>query len=146
MTQSKSVTVFYTDDDEEDLEFFKDIIKGISDNVKIITHQSGKNLLVALNNPPPDPNMLFLDLNMPGMTGFDVLRQIRENEILKELPIIIFTTSQDDEAIAKSRNLGANYFVTKTGNFNDLKKSIAHALNIDWSNFHPSKDNFVYTP
>lgn len=141
----KEMTIFYTDDDEEDLEFFKEVTDTIGNDLQLVTHDNGVRLLNALHNPPPSPHVLFLDLNMPGMNGFDVLEKVRENDTLSTLPVIIFSTSRDAAVVEKSRSMGANYFVPKSGNFPMLKKSIEHALNIDWSTFKPTSDNFVYS-
>ncbi len=145
MPSTKKITVFYTDDDEEDLEFFKDVTETIGTKVELVTHLSGQNLLDALHNPPPNPHLLFLDLNMPGLNGFDVLTAMRNDDSLKSLPVIIFSTSQDEQVIDQSRTLGANYFVPKSGSFPAMKKSIEHAISIDWEHFTPSKENFVYS-
>lgn len=141
----QKMTIFYTDDDEEDLEFFKEVTDTIEKDLNLVTHNNGKKLLEALDNPPPTPHVLFLDLNMPGLNGFDVLERVRQKEELKKIPIIIFSTSSDSSIIRKSRAMGADYFVTKSGSFPVLRKSIEHALSIDWSRFTASEENFVYS-
>lgn len=137
-------TVFYTDDDQDDLEFFREIVQIINDKLIVVTQSNGEQLLNALNNPPPHPHLVFLDINMPGMNGFDILKKVRESDIYGNLPVIMFSTSSDDEAINKSRELGASFYLPKSGIFEHLKKSIEHALNINWNSFIPSDHNFVY--
>ena len=68
-------TIFYADDDLDDLEFFREIVENLDADVNLVTQQNGQEVLHALNNPPPNPHLLFLDINMPGMTGFDVLQK-----------------------------------------------------------------------
>ncbi len=140
-----NLTVFYTDDDQEDIEFFKEVTSTLPNSPEVVSHNNGRMLLEALHNPPPHPHVLFLDLNMPGLTGFDVLQSVRNNDALKNLPVVIFTTSSDERTIAKSRDLGASFFLPKSASFPQLKKSIEHALSIDWSSFNPALDPFVYT-
>lgn len=137
-------TIFYTDDDTEDLEFFTEVALAIGDHLHLVTQDSGTKLLHDLENPPPNPHILFLDLNMPGISGFDVLQELRSSEAHKNLPIVIFSTSNDERTIAKSRELGASYYVSKPNDFSLLKKTIQHALSINWDTFIPGKDNFVY--
>lgn len=137
-------TIFYTDDDAEDIEFFNEVTSEMGDHLNIVTQNNGKKLLYDLKNPPPNPHILFLDLNMPGFSGFDVLEQLRSSEEYKDLPIVIFSTSRDERTIAKSMALGANYYVPKPTDFLLLKKTIQHTLDIDWDTFKPSKENFVY--
>ena len=137
-------TIFYTDDDADDLEFFTEVTSSIGDHLNLVTQNSGTKLLYDLENPPPNPHILFLDLNMPGVSGFDVLQQLRSTEVHRNLPIVIFSTSNDEKTIAKSRELGASFYISKPNDFSLLKKTIQHALNINWETFIPGKDNFVY--
>lgn len=140
----KEFTIFYTDDDAEDLEFFMEVTSAMGDHLNIVTQNNGQKLLQDLKNPPPNPHILFLDLNMPGFSGFDVLEQLRSSDEYKNLPIVIFSTSNDEQIIAKSRELGASYYISKPTDFSILKKTIQHTLNINWNTFKPSKENFVH--
>jgi len=137
-------TIFYADDDLDDLDFFREIIENLDADVELVTQQNGQQVLYAINNPPPHPSLLFLDINMPGMTGLEVLKTVRESGN-RDLPIVMFSTSSDELTIKKSRELGANFYVPKSGIFEHLKKSIEHALNINWSSFIPNEKNFVYS-
>jgi len=137
-------TIFYTDDDAEDLEFFTEVTSAMGDHLNIVTQNNGKKLLHDLKNPPPNPHIVFLDLNMPGFSGFDVLQQLRSSNEYKNLPIVIFSTSSDEQTIAKSMELGASFYVSKPTDYTLLKKTIQHTLNINWDTFKPSKENFVY--
>jgi len=137
-------TIFYTDDDAEDIEFFTEVTSALGDHLNLVTQNNGKKLLHDLENPPPNPHIVFLDLNMPGLSGFDVLQQLRSSGEYNDLPIVIFSTSSDEQTIAKSRELGASYYVPKPTDFSLLKKTIQDTLNINWETFKPSKENFVY--
>ncbi|RDI13385.1 response regulator [Flavobacterium sp. AG291] len=136
-------TIFYTDDDEDDLEFFTEIVDSININYTVVTQKNGQQLLDALNNPPPTPYMIFLDINMPGLNGLETLKKIRESN--NDIPVIMLSTSGDSEIIEQSRELGANFYVAKSGMFSELKKSIEDTIKINWSNFKPSPNNFVYS-
>lgn len=140
----RELTVFYTDDDQEDLEFFREIMDIIDDSVIVHTQNTGEQLLNLLNNPPPTPHLIFLDINMPGMNGFEILKLVRKIENHEQLPVVMFSTSDDEVAIQKSRELGANYYVKKSSVFDQLKKSIEHALQMNWGAFIPNDKNFVY--
>jgi CheY-like chemotaxis protein len=139
------LTIFYTDDDPEDLEFFCEIVSGISSNWQVVTQSNGEQLLYALDNPPPNPYMVFLDINMPGMTGFDVLKELRRKKEHRELPVVMFSTSKDVATIEKSRLLGATYYMPKSSMFEQLKKSIEHVLGINWPSFITTDKNFLYS-
>lgn len=139
------LTIFYTDDDRDDLEFFKEIVEMIDDSVKVVTLNDGHQLMNALHNPPPSPHCVFLDINMPGMTGFDALIQMRSSNQHKELPVVMFSTSGDESTVEKSRELGASLYVQKSGVFEQLKRSIEHTLKINWSTFRATDQNFFYS-
>lgn len=137
-------TIFYTDDDAEDLEFFKEASSELGYKLNVITQNNGKKLLYDLDNPPPNPHVIFLDLNMPGFSGFDVLQEIRNSINYKNFPIIVFSTSSDDQTITKSRELGATYYIPKPTDFDRLKKIIKYVLTVDWNDFITNEQNFVY--
>jgi len=140
----EDLTIFYTDDDNDDLDFFKDVTSAIDDNITVVTHDRGDKLLQALNNQPPSPQIIFLDLNMPGKNGFEVLKDIKNKEEWKDIPVVIFSTSSDEQSISKSRELGASYYLPKQSSFEAFKKSISHTLTINWKTFIPSPTNFIY--
>ncbi|HOZ75482.1 MAG TPA: response regulator [Flavobacterium sp.] len=142
--KTTKMTIFYTDDDKEDLDFFREATESIDQNIEVVTLGGSSQLLHIIDNPPPHPHILFLDLNMPGLNGFDVLEILRSKDASQYLPIVIFSTSNDEELIRKSRELGANFYVPKSVSFESLRRSIEHAINIDWTNFIPNPQNFLY--
>jgi two-component system response regulator len=70
------------------------------------------------------PSLVMLDLNMPGMDGFQVLRHIREDEALKKLPVVIWTTSSNEKDIDACYQAGANAYMQKPVVFEDLLESV----------------------
>jgi PleD family two-component response regulator len=142
---NSGLTIFYIDDDRDDLEFFKEIVDMIDDTVEVVTLRNGNDLMYALNNPPPTPYCIFLDINMPVMNGFEALKQVRALAAHKELPVVMFSTSGDNSTIERARELGASLYVQKSGMFDQLKRSIEHALSINWSTFRATEQNFLYT-
>ncbi|MDR7210831.1 response regulator [Flavobacterium piscis] len=138
------LTIFYTDDDEDDLNIFTDAVESLQKKIQLQTYNGGDKLLKAIYNPPPTPNVIFLDLNMPGKNGFDVLSELRNSETKSDIPVVIFSTSNEPAIIERCRLLGANYFITKPVLMKDIVKSIEHSLEIDWNEFVPTDCNFVY--
>ncbi|WP_339878487.1 response regulator [uncultured Algoriphagus sp.] len=141
---NEKLTIFYTDDDIDDLEFFKTIVNMITEDYAVVTHMDGHQLLQALDNPPPNPYLLFLDINMPGMNGLEILQTVRKSEKHSGLPIIMFSTTRDEFIIRKTRELGANFYIPKASSFKDLRKSIEHSLQINWSSFIADQSNYLY--
>lgn len=137
-------TIFYADDDPDDIEYFTDAVRDIMEGADLHTHMRAELLIFALKNPPPVAEILFLDLNMPGKNGFQVLKELRSTEQFKQLPIVILSTSTDQATIDKTRELGASYYLPKPNSYSSLKQSIQYVLNIDWPNFAPNRENFLH--
>lgn len=77
------------------------------------------------------PKVIFLDLKLPKVSGLEVLRQLKENNKTKEIPVVIVTSSKEDPDIDTAYRLGANSYVVKPVNFDDFIKTINH-LGIYW--------------
>lgn len=140
----KELTIFYTDDDLDDLDFFRDIVDGLGQQYNVVTQNNGEQLIDALHNPPPHPYLIFLDINMPGMNGLETLKKVRQNHKNDLLPIIMFSTTSDETIIENARKLGATFFVIKSGDFDALKRSITHVLSMNWGDFITTDKNFLY--
>ena len=72
----------------------------------------------------PRPDLIILDLNLPKKDGREVLAEIKADENLKRIPIVIFTTSKAEEDILKTYNLHANCYITKPLNFDKFMEVI----------------------
>jgi len=65
------------------------------------------------DDPPVMPQLVLLDLKLPKMDGLEVLRKIREHQLTRRLPVVVFTSSSEEEDMIKSYDLGANSYVRK---------------------------------
>ena len=79
----------------------------------------------------PEPNLIMLDLNLPGKDGREVLDEIKNDPALKHIPVVIVTTSSAEADILKSYSLHANCFVTKPVNLEQFIK-VVHAIEDFW--------------
>ena len=138
------VHIFYADDDNDDQGMFLEAIKEISNHVQVTSQKNGNELIRQLNNPPPYPNIVFLDLNMPIKNGYEVLKEIKNSEQTKDLPVVIFTTSDHGNAVEITRSLGARLYVPKPVSFSALINILKYVLAIDWKTFTPTEKEFVY--
>jgi len=116
----KYQNILLIDDDVEDQEIFTEALKEVSDRLKCTTMTNAKEALSQLDKKELHPDLIFLDLNMPIMTGIEFLKKIKSLDHLKSLPVIIFSTSSNPSTIAETTELGAIDFITKPSRFNDL--------------------------
>jgi CheY-like chemotaxis protein len=136
METKKNINVLLADDDEDDREFFTEIVKEVAPQAKINTVQNGKDLMDYVNSPAAElPDIIFLDLNMPCKNGKECLREIKKDFRLRHIPIIIYSTSSHVRDIENAYNDGADLYVTKPNTCNELKRIAKKVLTIDWSTF-----------
>ena len=81
-----------------------------------------------LNKTPQLPDVLFLDLNMPRKNGFECLSEIKLSDKLKQIPVIVFSTSFEQEVVNRLYQNGAHYFIRKPSEFSQFKKIIQQTL------------------
>lgn len=121
--------ILLIDDDLDDQVIFTDTVRELDPEVECISLSSGNEAMKSLPEISPTPSAIFLDLNMPGMHGFDFLKSIKNQSNLKEIPVVILTTSSLPEDMEKARELGALGFMVKAGRFDVLKDQIGKTLN-----------------
>ncbi|WP_114751651.1 response regulator [Pleomorphovibrio marinus] len=132
MNQSK-IHVLLADDDEDDRLFFRDAINQL--NLKTIVHtvEDGEELMVWLRDEGnPQPHVVFLDLNMPKKGGIECLEEIKSCPKLKDLSVAIYSTSSSQKDIEDSFVLGANIYIKKPNDFNELKKALSKVISMNW--------------
>ncbi|MBS1687892.1 MAG: response regulator [Bacteroidetes bacterium] len=122
MKLTKNYSVFIVDDDEDDRESIKDAFLQNKHHYDYVFMQNGDQLLAYLvDNPIPHQDaLILLDLNMPGKSGRDILKEIKDTDNLKPIPVIVLTTSSSEKDKEVSYQLGANCFVTKPDTYSDL--------------------------
>lgn len=144
--QEDFILITLADDDEDDRLFFTDAFDELKINTVVNTVKNGRELINFLNHPETVlPNIIFLDLNMPILNGIDALQEIKQNEKYKDIAIAIYSTSSSEEDIENTFVLGANIYIKKPSNFNDLKKILSDVVTINWQ-YHTNglnKENFL---
>ena len=108
------------DDDEDDQEIFLTAAKQLSESVICSTMFDATEALRKLDEKTLTPDVIFLDLNMPAMNGQQFLTKIKSNPQLKDIPIIIFSTSSNHKTVQLMKDLGAQDFITKPEKFDQL--------------------------
>ena len=108
------------DDDEDDRGIFTDAVKEVSESVICHTLSSAREALKKLLAKDLKPHVIFLDLNMPVMNGQQFLIEIKKHVELKNIPVIILSTTSNSATIKLTKELGAHDFISKPGRFNEL--------------------------
>lgn len=119
---SRTIRIFVVDDDLDDTEIFQEVLSFIDPTIQCSTAENGRDALDKLSRVTFIPDLIFLDLNMPRMDGKECLRKLKENALLRNIPVIIYTTSSQSKDIEETMEAGAIKFITKPLNVNDLEK------------------------
>lgn len=116
--------VLFAEDDREDWMLIKEVMQECDCNIQVERVENGEQLLNRLKSPNGDrmPDVVMLDLRMPLMDGREALREIRKDPALCHIPVIVMTTSKLEADIFRSYQDGANSYVVKPINFQDLEK------------------------
>jgi DNA-binding response OmpR family regulator len=124
MNQVVKHSVFIVDDDEDDRESIRDAFLQNDHRQDYIFMKNGEQLIYHFNKTGSNkyPSLILLDLNMPGKDGRDVLKEIKNSDDLKLIPVIVITTSSSDKDRETSYRLGANCFLTKPNSYDELVK------------------------
>jgi CheY-like chemotaxis protein len=109
------------DDDSDDRELFAEAVEELFPGAACLTASNGEHALKTLRSESVDlPEYIFLDLNMPIMDGKECLTELKKDESLSQVPVVIFSTSSTKKDIDETTALGAVYFLTKPTSFNKL--------------------------
>jgi len=120
--------ILLIDDDVDDELIFREIIEEISPNIECISARNGLEALNQLGRMNPVPTMIFLDLNMPIISGWECLDRIRKDQRTTQTPVVIMTTSDNQADKQKALSLGATAFLTKTADLHSLRLIIRKTL------------------
>jgi len=142
------ITILLADDDADDCLLFSDALGELLLDTKLSTVVNGEQLMEVLTRMEPLPDLLFLDLNMPRKNGFDCLKEIRGSERLHLLPVIILSTSLEENMVNVLYANGADYYICKPNEFAQLVSVIRIALAITSETDHPraSRKDFLLLP
>jgi len=137
--KEKTITILMADDDEDDRFMAREALLEarlandlhfVMDGVELMDYlyHRGK---YSNSTSAPRPGLILLDLNMPRKDGREALREIKSDPELRQIPIVVLTTSKADEDIYRSYNLGVNSYITKPVSFEGLVE-VMKALSMYW--------------
>lgn len=126
MSESKRQTVLIVDDAPENIRIIENLLKP-DKIIKAATHGE-KALEIAMSDTPPD--IILLDVEMPGMSGFEICRKLKGSSRTADIPIIFLTAKTDTDYIVKGFEHGAVDYVIKPFNAVELKARVQTHLNL----------------
>ena len=126
----KKYTILCVDDDSDDLQLLHQTLKDTRNDFEVIEAHNGKqalDLLQRLKNQGTNPCLIILDINMPVLNGKETLSLIKKDEVLKDIPVVVFTTSGSDSDKNFCLYHGVE-MVTKPPNFYNFKNVVQRLL------------------
>jgi DNA-binding NtrC family response regulator len=125
----KSLTFLIVDDDADDRMLFIESARELDADIKCKVAKNGEQALELLRNVDnPLPDFIFLDIRMPRLDGKKCLAEIKKEERLKHIPVIIYTTSKAIEESKELREMGAFHFMSKPRNADEIFYLISFVL------------------
>jgi len=127
-TVNNQVPILIADDDKEDCEMIREAFQESRLLNRLFFVHDGEELMNYLKrqgkyedqNQYPMPGLILLDLNMPKKDGREAIQEIRSSDEFKQIPIVVLTTSQAEEDVFRTYNLGVNSLITKPVEFSSL--------------------------
>jgi CheY-like chemotaxis protein len=114
------MTILYADDDRDDREFMAEALSKIDPSISCQTASDGQHALELLRKSIELPDYIFLDINMPVMDGKQCLVELKNENRFKDIPVVIYSTTQNSTEINQMYRLGAASFIQKPNNFTEL--------------------------
>ncbi len=139
MINGKAIRILVADDDADDRMLIADAFEEahlsnpvdfVEDGIDLLEYLKREGKYADLSRQSL-PGIILLDLNMPRMDGRTALAEIRKDPILKKIPVVVLTTSQSEEDILRTYDLGVNSFITKPVTFDGLV-NVVQVLNKYW--------------
>jgi len=113
------------DDDPDDVEMFREALLIIDPSIVFYHAKDGRELLEILEDKKPEkPDIIFLDINMPVMSGWECLEELKKSKVSRDIPVIIYSTASYHKEVERAIGMGALCFFTKPTDFNQLIENL----------------------
>ena len=124
-------SILLIDDDKDDAELFKEALEEVSPAVNFYYFNDARRALEELSGQSvPLPDIIFLDINMPVISGWECLTKFKKTKHLSAIPVVMYTTSSLARERQIAQDLGATGFITKPNDYNLLKELLAKTLQL----------------
>ncbi|WP_294820952.1 response regulator [uncultured Flavobacterium sp.] len=129
--KKQPVTIVLIDDDEDDRLLFSMAVAKSDPSANCTVYDNGPDALQALAESAATPMFLFLDLNLPGMDGFEILQVLKSDPSFIHTAIILYSTSGHADNIARAESLGASGYVKKPNDFSLLCETLSKIFSLN---------------
>jgi DNA-binding response OmpR family regulator len=126
----KKNRVLVIDDDSDDRMFLRQAINELFPNMECISIENGKDALKFIDENPPPPSYIFLDLNMPFLNGFEFLKEFKMEKGNDQTSVYIYSTSSNYKDREKAKSLGADDYIVKYADLNSLKTKLKDVIKV----------------
>jgi CheY-like chemotaxis protein len=124
--------IFYVEDDEDFAFIMQHAVKEVKEGLSVKIIDNGRDALEQLKqltDARVKPKLILLDLNLPGLSGLDLVKRIREIPFLKYVPVVFFSTSDNPKDVKASLEFGANAYLTKPAGYLNLVNCVESLYN-----------------
>lgn len=128
---NREVTIICIEDDEDHALLVRRSLRTAGYNNEVLVFSNGEEALALLEaktasaSSPDESFCILLDLDLPGLSGIEVLARLKSNELLRKIPVIILTTLNEPATVASCHRLGASHFISKPIDTESFQKVIA---------------------
>lgn len=130
MTQKSIQNILLIDDDKDDCDVFEQALQLISNSLQLSCIHQSEAALTAITAFQPD--LIFLDINLPRISGFDCLNEIQTNAKYSHIPIVMYSSSDNPKEVNMAYGLGATLYFRKPTNFSQLVQSLKDIITMTW--------------
>jgi len=124
--------ILLAEDDQDDRLFFKKVFDSLKIKHTLDMCEDGHELMAYLDDSNILPHIIFLDVNMPGKSGMECLKAIRSSTKLRETTVAMYSSLSSRETIEDAFISGANVFIKKPNEFDELRKILKEVMYINW--------------
>lgn len=131
-----SKSILLVEDDADDRMLFTEALYELTTDIRLTTASHCDDGIDSLIRPHDElPDLVVMDINMPGKNGLECLEDIRNHSRLNTLPVVILSTDTDESVIRDAYRRGANFYISKPNSFQALKREVHKLITTDWRSY-----------